>query len=908
MKSRLLLWSFLLTALSLPLNAASTSSSEIQEPPQLEQNRLEADSLIQQYKSVLTHKNVSNRVKALSMQRIAEIQMRMALHDEDRVSEKRLDEAINFLNEILVLLPNSSSQDDVYYQLGRAYALKADMQGSRRMMQTIRDRFPESKYYQEAVFRLAENDFLHERYMQAMNTYKVILEGGSRQSIFYTKARYMYAWSLFKVRDYTQAAQAFSELLDRYNDTDQLDKNSNELQQDLIRGLGLSLSELYRGSELTDIIESTLKEKPYTEQLYQWLADYSIEKERYQDASNLLSDFSSLHADVSSAPKTMIESIRVLERAGFSLPAIEKKKLFVQRYALNGSFWKNHAIDDFEEEIQYLDDTLYNLALHYHSKARKQDSSLYPQAIQFYRDYLEQFANRARAPEINYLLAEALYETGDYVAAAEAYEQTAYDYQEFEKSADAGYAALLAYKKLDTTDKNNLQWQGSANRFIETFKQHPQRKTIITNLIAALFQSENWDGLIGFQKKQLAEISAHQIKQRMAAWELIGDAEVKRNDYTEAIQAYEQALSVRGTNNISTKDLTKKLAATYYKNGERAREKGLNMEASNYFLLAQQATSDVSIASVALYDAGIALLKESKPDEAAQAFEAFKKKYPRHKLQKNIPQLLASIYQQTNQPLKAAVQYERLSQISVDVAVQKESLWTAASLYEKNKNLDKAVILYKRYIQRFPNDFLATMDARKALASIRLKQNKVSANRYWLKEIIKAEQLHAESSNDYTQLLAAKASLVLADDIAKEFHKKSLKVPLEQSMESMKVAMKKALKAYQKSMDYGLAETTSKAVFKMGDLYDQFSKKIMQSQRPKGLTEAEMEEYGFMLEDLAFEYEEQAIALHKTNYGYLQKESYYDQAIQASLHALAQLVPGIYAKPERTLDIYVSLD
>ena len=53
----------------------------------------------------------------------------------------------------------------------------------------------------------------------------------------------------------------------------------------------------------------------------------------------------------------------------------------------------------------------------------------------------------ADAAEVNFHLADALYESGDFAHAAEEYERTAYTYAPGPDSAKAAYAALSAYQK-----------------------------------------------------------------------------------------------------------------------------------------------------------------------------------------------------------------------------------------------------------------------------------------------------------------------------------------------------------------------------------------------------------------------------------------------------------------------------
>ena len=80
----------------------------------------------------------------------------------------------------------------------------------------------------------------------------------------------------------------------------------------------------------------------------------------------------------------------------------------------------------------------------------------------------------------------------------------------------------------------------------------------------------------------------------------------------------------------------------------------------------------------------------------------------------------------------------------------------------------------------------------------------------------------------------------------------------------------------------------------------------MESERPKNLGSEALEEYNILLEDQAYPFEEQAIALHETNAARVDS-GMYDAWIGKSLQALAELVPGKYAKLERSMDYVASL-
>jgi len=71
----------------------------------------------------------------------------------------------------------------------------------------------------------------------------------------------------------------------------------------------------------------------------------------------------------------------------------------------------------------------------------------------------------------------------------------------------------------------------------------------------------------------------------------------------------------------------------------------------------------------------------------------------------------------------------------------------------------------------------------------------------------------------------------------------------------------------------------------------------MSSERPKNLSKDELEQYDVLLEEQAFPFEEKAIKLHEVNAART-KDGTYDEWVQKSFAALAQLNPGRYGKVE----------
>ena len=110
-------------------------------------------------------------------------------------------------------------------------------------------------------------------------------------------------------------------------------------------------------------------------------------------------------------------------------------------------------------------------------------------------------------------------------------------------------------------------------------------------------------------------------------------------------------------------------------------------------------------------------------------------------------------------------------------------------------------------------------------------------------------------------------------------------------------AMEAALKAYEAAADYQVAEVTTAATFESAELYRQLGKDLISSERPKNLKKDELEQYDVLLEEQAFPFEEKAIKLHEVNAART-RDGTYDEWVQKSFSALAQLNPGRYGKVE----------
>ena len=175
-----------------------------------------------------------------------------------------------------------------------------------------------------------------------------------------------------------------------------------------------------------------------------------------------------------------------------------------------------------------------------------------------------------------------------------------------------------------------------------------------------------------------------------------------------------------------------------------------------------------------------------------------------------------------------------------------------------------------------------------------------------MQEIVDADAKAGTQRTDFSHTLAAQAALELAGSLRDEYARQALVIPLDQSLKVKKAAMQKALDAYGKAAEFGIAAVTTAATYHIGDLYFDFSRALLDSQRPRELSAEELEQYDTLLEEQAYPFEEEAIKLHEVNFRRL-KDGTYDEWVKASIAQLGELLPVRYGKHERMVPLVESI-
>jgi len=889
------------------------------EPPR----NVDANKTMDSYKRFLELNAGDAALRAEALRRLGDLNLESS--ESERIERElitneglRATEAIHLYSALLKTYPKYERNDSVLYQLARAYELNAQPDKALSTLDQLVATYPNSHFIDEAQFRRGELLFTNKAYPKAQNAYEAVIKIGS-SSGFYNQSLYKHGWSLFKQGENERSLDSFAGVLDsvlvskrdpaELVELETLTRPNRELVEDTFRVMSITFSYLEGPKTIDAFVKRRTPPgrlpRPYSYLLYARLGDLYMEKERYTDAADSYRAFVSQDRNNEKAPLLEMQAIEAYQKGGFPQLVLQGKKEFVENYSFGTAYWQGRDPKKEPQVVAVLKTNLKDVAQYYHAQAQRSKSVAdYQEAAKWYHSYLTSFPDDPDSAVTNYLLADTLYESKQYLDAAKEYESTAYHYGNHEKAAAAGYAAIIAYGKQEETLNGDAKAAvhsrsvDSSLKFAQAFPAHPESAAVLTRAATDLYTVKDYPRAIAAAEAVLAhQPPADPTKQRVA-WTVIGNSNFEQGVFDKAEMAYGHAQSLMPANDPERAVIVERLAASIYKQGEQKSKSGDSAAAVDDFLRVAALAPTSKVRANADFDAAALLMKDKQWDRAIVVLEGFRRNFPQSPLQPDVTRDLAVAYTESNRPGQAAVEFERIAQSPGESAdVQREATLQAADLYDKAGNTAKSRAMLEAFVKHFPQPLNPAMEARNKLSMMAAKAGDTVGHDAWLRDIIAADRAAGPARTDRSRALAAKATLTLAVPVREEFRRIKLAAPLKKSLAEKRKAMEAALKAYEQAADYQVADVTTAATFESAELYRQLGKDLMSSERPKNLSKDELEQYNVLLEEQAFPFEEKAIKLHEVNAARA-KDGTYDEWVQKSYAALAQLNPGRYGKVE----------
>jgi TolA-binding protein len=830
-------------------------------------------------------------------------------------------EAIAVYKKLLDKFPLYEGNDQVLYQMSRAYEELGQTEDAMVVMDRLVRDFPRSGYLDEVRFRRAEFFFTRRHYLDAEAAYKSIVDMGVK-SPFYELALYKLGWTFYKQELYEDGLHRFIALLDHkvatgYDFAQTQDDQERKRVEDAFRVISQSFSYL-RGAESVMEYFDAKGKRSYEDRVYGNLGEFYFEKRRYSDAAAAYNAFVKRNQFHQVSPQFHMRVIEIQMAGGFPSVVIDAKKEFARNYGLKAEYWKHFEPSARPEVLGFLKTNFTDLAHHYHSLYQdpehvKEKAESLQEALHWYEEFLVSFPQDAESPAINYQLADLLLENRSFARAALEYEKTAYDYPVHEKSSAAGYAAIYAYREhlraAGPEEKDQVKREAvrSSLKFAETYPKHEKAAIVLGAAADDLYDMKDYEQALASARKLIKVFPGADQEVLRSAMIVVGHSCYELKQYAEAETAYGQVLALLPAEDKSRPGFIDNLAASIYKQGEQANALKDYRVAADHFLRVGRMAATSTIRVNAEYDAAVALIELKEWKIAATVLAGFRELFPGHQLQPEVTRKIAHVYREDGQLALAAHEYERVESEFQDEEVRRGALMLAAELHQQTGNTRQALAVYRRFVGYFPQPVEVNLEMRNKIAEILKAENDQKDYLNELQEIVAIDAAAGQARTPRTRYLAGKGALVLAEQTFERFAEVRLVQPFEVNLRKKKELMKGATQAFNQLVEYEVGEVTAAATFYLAEIYAHFSKSLAGSERPDGLNAQEMQEYELAIEEQAYPFEEKAILIHEKNLELI-SVGIYNPWVDKSLERLARLVPARYDKPEVPSEIVASLE
>ncbi|MBQ0732588.1 MAG: tetratricopeptide repeat protein, partial [Oleispira antarctica] len=396
-------------------------------------------------------------------------------------------EAIADYEKLLAKYPDRNDNDLALYQLAKAYSLAGEPFETIRVLEQLTELYPRSDYYLESLFRLGDIYYANGVYDLAESSYQRLIIRGSEGNKYYLNAMYLVGWSQFKQNRYDESLLSFTSVLDFEFPTEETIASASIGQQsmlkDILRIMAITFD--YQGDwENINQFYAGIGRRHYEHRIYETLASQYYNKKYYKSGA------STLRAFINRYPQDVLSPVfyqRVVEgytKARYPTLLRKHKKIFVETFGVGGEYWENHTLAVQETIKPALSTYIWDLARFNHAWGQqinngKEKKERLQEAIGWYGEYIRSFPDAEDTAKAHFLLAEVAYQTKQYPLAKDHYEIVAYQYPDYEKAAESGYAAILTYSKHKPKKADKLIWRqltvASAMRFVQEFPKDERR-------------------------------------------------------------------------------------------------------------------------------------------------------------------------------------------------------------------------------------------------------------------------------------------------------------------------------------------------------------------------------------------------------------------------------------------------
>lgn len=673
--------------------------------------------------------------------------------DEPPAPEPHFEKVIGLHQDLLDRFPNYRLADAAEYLVGYCYGEQGQSEEALHAFLDLTEKHPQSKFLAEVWTRIGEIYFDKNdsgSLNKAIDAYAKVLK--YKDSPYYDKALYKIAWTYYRLDKYSEAVSNFISLI-QYSDEQKqrTGKTGSDLRTEAIQYVAVSLAEEeWGGLSRAKEVLGPYGERTFVGEIWKRYGEILFDQTKYPMAIQVLEYTLSKHPNAPANPEIQAKIVSAYEQQRDFDGATNEREKLVQNYS-EGSAWFEANRNDKEAISRARDLTeksLFTAAIFRHQQAQqyKKDNRLedakrsYQAAATAYKLYLSRFPNAKNAYDFEFFLAECLYYSDEYMAAASQYDKvrdSTVDNKHLEAAAlssvityrkeiehQEAQGKLSAYKVITATERKGKKPEpkaiepiyqkmiDSADRYVRLIPKGERTPAIAYYAAEAYYTHDQLDEA----RKRFQDIIAAAPTSQAAlfAGNLITESYLAVEDWAHVRSWSDQLADLRSKALAAAKtpeekkqlesgivDAMKTSYAAQFKQAQQYEAAGQFEEAANTYVNLVDRDPKNDIADKSLFNAAVNYEKVKRFETASNVYQRIVDQYPSSDLAPRALFRVGVNYEKGYDFPSAIAAYNRLVDKYPNSENRADALYNEAVTLENMQQYAQAAQAFKKYATTF---------------------------------------------------------------------------------------------------------------------------------------------------------------------------------------------------------------
>ena len=809
------------------------------------------------------------------------------LRSEPAEPRRDYGKLIRYFRQIRESYQSGYGADALLY--GIAYALYEEGRHDEAMYtfeKLVMD-YPPSTYFIESSFRLGEHYYDGFLNIEAMDAYLRVLE--FPKSGFYDKALYKMGWLYYRIDEIELSAASFLKAFER-NGTYKKGGFQDEALSGIVMSLG-RFADHYEALEFLNMQEVT----DNSAIVYSKLADRLVAETRYREALKVYQSFVKKFPVSDKLPFIYDHMARLHGSLDENEKSTEMRFLLITKFNPQSI----NAGGDAEVDAKLaklVADSIITLLRESQRSAGKaaigggRDTAALTRIIRIARIYNESFVDGKLRKEVTMALAEALFEMEYYSKAAIEYENAVALEADIKKAGDIAYTAFLTYeivfyrydkdKRITTDIVRKLA--STLNKYRAEYEKAGKLRDVVYKLADAYARAGNY----ALASTLVADIARG--KDAARAYKKAADFALSAGDLIGAEPLYASLVKVEGG-----KENREKLAAVRYKIAEEMLDVGNNEEASIKYNEAYDTYKKSKVAESSLVMLARIEMDAGETDDF-KAFRTAVTRIVKHNGLSKAPVALLVEAGRMVEDTEAAIAAGLYSYAATLVRGSKESFklsYASALLYEKAEMAVEQEKALRMALRSKGIGLSLRQELTYRLGHLQMALGRTANARKTLKPLT--------NSKTMDDMYEIKARLLLLATRLEDYKEVRLTHPFEKTLKKKTRLIERLVRDYTRIASKASTvapEVLPQVFYSMGSAFENFRDSILSSDMPRDLTKDEKIEYQFLLEEMAYPYDDRSVEAYEKTLKSALVQTLYDRWLFMGVDRLAYLRPAIYKR------------